>query len=135
MKEPKNAAQRAGFESIARVMAKDKEGWLALYAEDAIVQDPVGVSPLDPTGLGHRGTEGISRFWDAAIAPGSKTITIRESHPCADECANVLTIRNDLPNGMVVDVELVAVYRTNADGKIASMKAYWDFSAVRPRRA
>jgi len=133
MTEPKNAAQRAGRASIDRVMAKDREGWLALYADDAFLADPVGVSPLDPTGNGHRGKEAIARFWDKTIAMGDKKITIRESHPCADECANVLTIENTLPNGMVVDVKLVAVYRTNDDGKIVSMKAYWDFATAVPR--
>lgn len=134
MTEPKNAAQRAGFESIKNVMAKNKEAWIALFADDACVQDPVGKSPIDPTGLGFTGKEAIARFWDFAMATGDKTITVRESHPCGDECANVLSIRNALPSGHVVNVDLVAVYRTNDEGKVVSLKAYWDFATAIPRK-
>ena len=54
--------------SMDAVGAKDREGWLALWAEDGWVEDPIGVSFLDPTGLGHHGPEGRARFWDNAIA-------------------------------------------------------------------
>ena len=41
----------------------------ALWAEDAVVEDPVGPSFFDPEGKGHHGIAGISAFWDIAIAP------------------------------------------------------------------
>jgi len=37
------------------VLRRSKEDWLALFAEDAIVEDPVGTSMFDPDGTGHRG--------------------------------------------------------------------------------
>jgi hypothetical protein len=48
---------------------KSATAWLALFAADAVVQDPVGQSPLDPVGEGHRGHDAIGRFWDTVIAP------------------------------------------------------------------
>ena len=42
----------------------DKAAWLAVYEEDGLVQDPVGVSRFDATGGGHRGRAAISAFWD-----------------------------------------------------------------------
>ncbi len=62
-------------------MAKNKEAWLGLYADDAVIMDPVGVSPLDPTGLGQRGKEAISQFWDMVIAPGEMDFRVQSSHP------------------------------------------------------
>jgi ketosteroid isomerase-like protein len=123
-------AQLAGRRSIDCVRRKDKAGWLALYADDAIVQDPVGVSPLDPAGNGHRGKEAIGRFWDMVIAPGNLEFTLHASHPCADECANVATITNTMPGGVKIRTDLVIVYRVNEAGLIVSLKAYWEYAKV-----
>lgn len=125
-----NRAQQAGAESLAAVRARDKAAWLALFAEDAVIQDPVGVSPLDPSGLGHHGKEAIGRFWDAVIAPGQLETKIRESYPAGDECANVATFVNRLPNGLEIATDLVVVYRVDARGRIASLKAYWDYAKI-----
>lgn len=125
-----NRAQQAGTESLAAVRAKDKTAWLDLFAEDAVIQDPVGVSPLDPSGLGHRGKAAIGRFWDMAIAPGQLETKIRESYPAGDECASVATFVNRLPNGVEIATDLVVVYRVDARGKIASLKAYWEYSKI-----
>lgn len=60
-------AQALGARSRAAVERRDREAWLALWADDAVVEDPIGVSPLDPEGHGHRGKEAIGRFWDEVI--------------------------------------------------------------------
>jgi len=49
---------------MAAVAAGRKDEWLALFTPDAVVEDPVGPSRLDPAGQGHRGHDGIGRFWD-----------------------------------------------------------------------
>ena len=41
-------AQRAAALSARYASERNKAAWLDLYAEDALIQDPVGVSPLDP---------------------------------------------------------------------------------------
>ncbi|MBK7250800.1 MAG: nuclear transport factor 2 family protein [Gammaproteobacteria bacterium] len=125
-----NRAQQAGAESLAAVRAKNKTAWLELFADDAVIQDPVGVSPLDPSGLGHRGKEAIARFWDMAIAPGQLETKIRESYPAGDECANVATFVNRMPNGAAIATELVVVYRVDARGRIVSLKAYWEYAKI-----
>ena len=45
-------AHLAGKRSREAVMARDKEAWLAVFAEDAIVEDPIGPSAFDPGGQG-----------------------------------------------------------------------------------
>jgi hypothetical protein len=40
----------AGKRSREAAMARDKEAWLALFADDAIVEDPIGPSHFDPEG-------------------------------------------------------------------------------------
>lgn len=125
-----HAAQRASSLSARYASERRKVEWLALYADDAVIQDPVGISPLDPSGLGHRGREALSRFWDLVIAPGRMSYTIRESYPCGDECANVWTLTNTLPGNVVITVDLVSIYKANILGKLVSMRAYWSFADV-----
>jgi ketosteroid isomerase-like protein len=104
-----------------------KDEWVALFAEDGVVEDPVGVSMFDPAGAGHRGREAIGRFWDKAIANAERLeFDVRDSFAAGDEVANVGTITAFLPGGSRVDTEGVFVYKVNADGLIASMRAFWE---------
>lgn len=123
-------AQQVSFLSMRNVRAKNRAGWLDLFADDAIVQDPIGVSPLDPSGLGHQGKEAIGAFWDKVIANNNGAIRIRESYPCANECANVLTLSQTLPNGKPFDVHFIGTYRVDDAGKIVALRAYWQFDQV-----
>lgn len=125
-----HTAQRAAALSARYASEHQKTAWLDLYADDAIIEDPVGVSPLDPAGRGHRGRAALERFWDMVIGPGNMKYEIRESYPCADECANVWTLTNTLPGGVEVTVDLVSIYKVNAQGKLLAMRAYWSYAEV-----
>jgi len=124
-----NAALEASLLSAKYSMAKDKEAWLALYADDAIICDPVGVSPLDPTGLGHRGKAAIEKFYDDTIAANDIVFHIERSYPAGDSVANVVSLDTKMGDKTMV-VEFIAVYQVDDDGKIIAMKAYWDFQQV-----
>lgn len=123
-------ARRAGLASQSRVRAGDREGWLDLFAEDAIVQDPIGISPLDPSGEGHRGKEAIAKFYDEVIAGAEVCFEVEKSFACGDECAFVGRIVTERPGLPKTTVELVSVYRVREDGKLRSLRAYWDFDAL-----
>jgi ketosteroid isomerase-like protein len=120
-------ARRASQRSYAAVIAKDKDTWLSLFAPDAVLEDPVGPSFFDPEGRGHHGHEGISAFWDTAIAPIEEfTFTIKDSFANGDSCANVGTFSTLMSDGTRADTELVAVYRLDGQGLIRSMCAHWE---------
>lgn len=121
-------ARRASQRSAATVARGSKEDWLALFAPDAVVEDPVGPSVFDPDGKGHRGHDGIGRFWDQAIA-GVQAFhfTITDSFANGDSCANVGTISTTLEDGTRIDTEGVFVYRTDEAGLITSIRAHWEF--------
>lgn len=124
-------ARRAAIASMAAVEAADRDGWLALFAPDAIVQDPVGVSPLDPSGEGHRGTDAIAAFYDGVVAHGRIGFVIRESYVAGNECANVGTITTAFSNGARSIVEGVYTYRVDDEGRITALRAFWEFSKLR----
>jgi ketosteroid isomerase-like protein len=120
-------ARLASQRSIAAVQAKDKQAWLSLFAEDGVVQDPVGKSFLDETGEGHRGHEAIGAFFDANIAPvESIRFELHDSFAAGDEVANVATIHMTLPGGATSRCEGVFVYRVRDDGKLVSLRAFWE---------
>ena len=129
-KVSEHLARTAGANSMRNVHAKDKNGWLALFAEDAVIEDPVGVSPLDPSGQGHRGKEAIARFWDTVIAPGDVAMRVRESYASGNECANVVSLVNRMPGGIEIGTDCVIVYRVDEVGRIVSLRAYWEFEKV-----
>ncbi len=120
-------ARAASQRSMEAVHAKDKQAWVDNFAEDGIVQDPIGTSPLDPDGKGHRGKQAIAAFWDAQIAPNRVLFDIRHSYACGDEVANVGSITIVLPNGAVTQVDGVFTYRVDDDGKVKALRAYWEF--------
>ncbi len=125
-------ARQLGQASMAAIEAMDRQAWLDLFAADAVVEDPVGPSLFDPEGKGHRGAEGIGAFFDNVIAVNqSIKFTIHQSYLCGDEAANVGVIRITFGGGAAVEVDGVYVYRRSPEGKIASLRAYWEPDAIR----
>jgi len=122
-------AQELSFLSRDYAVAKDKENWLALFAKDALVQDPIGKSPLDPEGNGHKGIAAIEKFYDTVIANGNIEFTIIESIPCADECANYAQIVN-LVGDIKIETKMIVIYRINSNNKIESLRAFWDYQKM-----
>jgi len=125
-------ARELAAASMAAVEAGDRQAWLSLFAEDAVVEDPVGPSAFDPSGRGHRGPEAIAAFYDNVIGTNeSIRFTIHDSHLCGDEVANVGVIRITLAGGSAVEVDGVYTYRRSPDGKIAALRAFWEPAKVR----
>ncbi len=124
---PALAASRV---SMAAVEAHDRDAWVGNFAEDGVLQDPVGVSPLDPSGEGHHGREAIGAFWDQMIAPNQIRFDIERSHCGGDECANVGTITTTFPDGNRVRTTGVYVYRVDGEGRLASLRAFWQMDQL-----
>lgn len=125
-------ARRAHQAALRCAIAGDKEGWLALWAEDCEIHDPVGPGLFDPTGEGHHGRSGIEHFWDAAIAPVDRfDVVVRTSHACGDSAAQEATFTTTFADGTRAEIDLIVVYRTDEAGLITSMRAYWELENAR----
>ena len=125
----KTKAQELGFLSRDFAVAKDKKNWLALFDKNAVVQDPIGKSPLDPVGKGHRGIAAIEKFYDTVIANGDIEFNILESIPCANECANYAKIVNRVGD-VQIETKMIVIYRINSNDKIDSLRAFWDYQKM-----
>jgi steroid delta-isomerase len=123
---PARAASQRSYSAVAK---GDLAEWLTVYADDAVLEDPVGPSMFDPEGRGHRGHEAIAAFWKAAIEPIERfefEITDSFANPGGNTCANIGRIKTSFPDGSHTTTELVMVYVVRDDGRVASMKAYWE---------
>jgi ketosteroid isomerase-like protein len=113
------------------VEAGDKEAWLALFSPDALVEDPIGPSPLDPSGRGHRGPEEIGAFYDNVIGPNQVRFRIEQSWAGGSEVANVGTITTTMADGTVVHTDGVFTYRVDDRGLVSGLRAYWEMDRLR----
>lgn len=105
---------RSVFERYVALMTKgDTDGIVALYAEDAVVEDPVGNPP-------HEGREAIRAFYAKSGAipmelEGSVRIAGREG-----ACAMIAR-----PGGGDVRIETLDTMAFGDDGLVVHMRAYW----------
>jgi ketosteroid isomerase-like protein len=118
-------AHLAGKRSREAAMAHDKQAWLEIFADDAVVEDPIGPSHFDPEGKGHRGKDAIAAFYDKAIAPSELEFNFVHTYQCGNEEANVGNIVITAAGYQVV-AEGVFTYRVNDAGKITALRAYWE---------
>lgn len=124
--DPQHPAHLAGKRSRAAVAARDKEAWLSVFADDAVVEDPIGPSFFDPGGTGHRGKEAIAAFWDKAIAPTDNLeFEFVDTFQCGNEEANVGRIVTTM-GGHQIATEGVFTYRVDDAGQMIALRAFWE---------
>ena len=124
-------AQLASQRSMDAVARGDKQAWLDNFADDAIVEDPIGQSYLDPEGRGHRGKAAIAEFWEKNIAHGRPMFSIQQSIACGDECANVGTLTIQFANGGIGQLHGVFTYRVDSAGKVTALRTYWEVEKMK----
>ncbi len=125
-----NSALTAHKQSIANAMAGNKEAWLALFDENAVIHDPVGRSAHDPEAKGFCGREEHERFWDMMIGPSNLELVPKMRIPCGPlHCAVHMESTNRIGEKATV-MDMIAVYEVNDAGKLISLNVYWDAEAL-----
>ena len=124
-------ARAASIRSMEAVEAGDRDRWLAMFASDALIEDPIGPSPLNPSGEPRRGIAAVTDFYDTVIAGGEVRFAIRESYAGGDEVANVGTISVTFPDGSRSVVDGVYTYRIDDAGRLLALRAFWEFDQLR----
>jgi steroid delta-isomerase len=108
-------AMQAYIDAFNRV---DPDGIVALYADAATVEDPVG-SPVK------HGKAQIDAFYKMAIKSGAKlslAAPIRASH--GNSAAMAFDVNLNMPEGRAV-IHVIDVMTFDEAGKFASMRAFW----------
>jgi steroid delta-isomerase len=126
---PALAASQASWRCV---QAHDRAGWLALMADDVVIEDPIGEAITNPDGTGVKGKDGVAAFYDNNIAANQLTITCEETFPSSspNEIAHILLLASKFDNGVTSTVRGVFTYRVNDAGLIANMRGYWNLDAM-----
>jgi steroid delta-isomerase len=120
-------ARDLAIASLTAIRAGDRQGWLDLFEDDALVQDPVGPSRMDPSGDGHQGKAAIAKFYDQfKLIMKTLDFDIHKSALGGDEVAAYATLHITSQDGQTFDVDVLNVYRMSKDGKIASLRSFWE---------
>lgn len=112
--------------------AHDRDGWLALMADDVVIEDPIGKSVTNPDGQGVRGKEAVSAFFDTNIAPNNLTITCEETFPSSspNDIAHILVLNSKFDGGFTSKVRGVFTYHVNDAGLLTNMRGYWNLEMM-----
>ncbi|MEX2292946.1 MAG: nuclear transport factor 2 family protein [Acidimicrobiales bacterium] len=110
----------------AAVTAGDRAAYIGLFTEDGWLEDPVGT----PRIVGH---EGIGAFFDQSQGMAD-SIALRRTGPvraAAGECAFPIQARPEI-GGATFVVDIIDVMTFADDGRITTMRAFWDAADTRP---
>lgn len=123
---PSPAMMRAMLEAyVERINAGDRDGVIALFAPDAVIEDPVGSPPK-------KGAE-IAAWFADTVAFGTQiqpVAPIRGSH--GDEAVLVFDVRFTPPGGQRLLIRSADVCRFDSQGKITSLRGYWGPEDMEP---
>ena len=106
--------------------AGDRDAWLALFTDDATVEDPVG-TPV------HEGKAAIGAFFDSnrQLADSIELRSLDITNVCGNEAAFVMQVRPVI-GGATFALEAIDVMRFADDGRITSMRAFFQLEKMRP---
>ena len=116
------------------VQAKDKDGWLALMADDVVIEDPIGPAVHQPRRHRRRGKDGVSQFWDNEHRPCHHPDHLRGDLPVEfarrdrPYPAVALHVRQRLGERGARGVHL----RVNDVGLLTNLRGYWNMDMMKP---
>ena len=115
-----NQIQETSQEFFAALNRGDVQGWLNTLAEDATSHEPVGTPP-------NQGHEGLLQ-WLQQSGEAFETwqTTVQDIFVAGNSAAIRWSSHGVLRNGEEVNIEGIDVHEYNADGKIQTVKGYFD---------
>lgn len=119
--------------SPERVAAHDRAGWLALFADGAVVEDPVGSQPARKGAGVRRGTCELGRFYDTFIAPNDIRFEIAADIVAPPFAVRDVVIETCMPSGFRLRVPAYLLYEVVPVGgalRILRLSAHWELVDV-----
>jgi steroid delta-isomerase len=102
---------------VAAFEAGDPEAAVAIFAADAVVEDPIGSEPK-------RGRDAIRAFYTASMATGAKLVLMGPVRVAAAHAAFAMQVRLHW-DGRDMAIDVIDTFAFDDDGKVREMKAYF----------
>ncbi len=110
--------------SPAYVGVHDKVGWLGIFGDQHVVEDPVGSRPVRSEQPG-----ALARFWDTFIGPNEITFEVAQDWVDGFDVVRDVTVVTTLRPGVVVRTPAHLIYQTGYEKgvlKVRRMAAHWE---------
>lgn len=102
---------------VAAFAVGDPEQVVALFAEDAMVEDPVGTPP-------HTGHDAIRSFYTMSMATGARLSLEGPVRMTDDYAVFPFSVHLEW-EGSKQRIDVIDIFRFNADNKITEMRAFF----------
>ncbi len=102
---------------VAAFEAGDPDQVVALFAEDATVEDPIGTPP-------HKGRAAIRAFYAESMKTGAKLQLDGPIRVAGDFAAFPFSVKLDLGNGPA-RIDVIDTFRFNEANEVIEMRAYF----------
>lgn len=116
-----------------RVAAHDKAGWVGLFADGAVVEDPVGGPPARKGADPQEGDDELGRFYDVYIAPNDVRFEVLADVVQETTVVRDVNITTRTPNDARVELPAYLIYELGeVDGglRVKRMRAFWELRGV-----
>jgi ketosteroid isomerase-like protein len=114
------AAVEEYFDSVG---AFDVQRYVNNFAPDGVLEDPVGTPPV-------QGTPALTAFITNIIAPFSEIKPkIQEITVCGHEAAVNWKLHLKTTTGKKITIDGMGIFSFNAEGKLQSVREFWDLAA------
>jgi hypothetical protein len=132
----KEAMLTAVEQSPRAVAAGDKEAWLDMFSELAVIEDPVGSAPhissIFDAKSGRRGNDALSRFYNTFIAGNRIEFLTDKDYVAGNKVLRDLALRLEV-NGMQATVPMHLLYELVSEQdelKVQRLSAHWEFLPI-----
>jgi hypothetical protein len=109
------------------VAVHDRQGWLDLFSDDAVVEDPIGSPPAGKaSGL-------LGRFWDTFIAPHQIRFEVKRDLFSGREVFRDVIIHTRITDRVQIDVPAYLLYQLEERGGVLHVRrlaAHWELARL-----
>lgn len=112
-----DAKIRAVQTYVAGYAAGDVDTILSIFAEDAVLEDPVGTPA-------HKGKAALRTFFSVGIGMKAKLHLLGDVRCAGDSAAFAFAVELEF-DGVNKRIEVIDVFRFDDVGKVREMRAYW----------
>ena len=117
-------------QSPQAVAIHDKAAWMGIFANNHVVEDPVGSTPHLSNSGSNEPHDALSRFYDTFIAPNQLAFDVKQDVVCAKHVIRDLQINLQMSDKISAEVPMHLLYElTEEDGtyKVSRLAAHWEF--------